>query len=174
MNHYKAALAQLLNPKCNEKFICLQFKQKCCNVLLKTVVLHLTSSLHSDLFPRCDPLQLLQPIPLVFFIFLIFIKKSFFIGVQLLCNTVLVYTVQQSETAIRIHISPLFQISFPFRSPQNIEQRSLCYTVGSHQLSVLYIVVYICQSQSPNSSQPFFPLDIHTFVLYVCVSISAL
>ena len=31
--------------------------------------------------------------------------------------------------------------------------------VGSHQLSILYIVEYICQSQSPNSShpQPFSP-----------------
>ena len=51
---------------------------------------------------------------------------------------------------------PLFQISFPFRSPQSIEQSSLCYTVGSHQLSTLYIVsiVYICQSPSPSSSHP--------------------
>ena len=35
--------------------------------------------------------------------------------------------------------------------------------------------MYMCQSQSPNSSHPTpFPLGIHTFVLYVCVSISAL
>ena len=32
----------------------------------------------------------------------------------------------------------------------------------------------MCQSQSPNSSHPTpFPLGIHTFVLYICVSISA-
>ena len=89
----------------------------------------------------------------------------------------LVSTVQQSESAIRIHISPLFQISFPFRSPQSTEQGSRCYTVGSHQLSILYIVstVYMCQSPSPNSSHtPGSPLGVHTFVLYVCVSISAL
>ena len=50
--------------------------------------------------------------------------------------------------------TPLFWISFPFRSPQGIEESSLCYTAGSHWLSVLYTVsiVYICQSQSPNSS----------------------
>ena len=42
------------------------------------------------------------------------------------------------------------------------------------------MLVYICQSQSPNSSHhhhsrpPLPPLGIHTFVLYVCVSISAL
>ena len=36
-------------------------------------------------------------------------------------------------------------------------------------------IVYICQSQSPNSSHPSpFPLGIHMFVLYVCISISAL
>ena len=46
----------------------------------------------------------------------------------------------------------------------------------SPQLSILYIVsiVYICQSQSPNSSHPRLPLVIYTFVLYVCVSISPL
>ena len=105
-------------------------------------------------------------------------KFCFFliIGVQLLYNVVLVSTVQQSESAIHIHISPLFWISFPFRSLQSIQQSSLCYTVGSHQLSILYIVsiVYICQSPFPNSSHSPFPLGVHTFVLYFSVSISAL
>ena len=99
-----------------------------------------------------------------YFIFLIF---KIFIGVQLLYNVVLVSTVQQSESAIRIHICPLFWISFSCRSLQSTEQSSLCYAVGSHQLSILYIVsiVYICQSQSPNSSHiPLSPLvSIHLF-----------
>ena len=49
-----------------------------------------------------------------------------------------------------------------------------------YQLSVLYTSVYTCQSQSPNSSHPHHPhprlspLGVHTFVLYICVSISAL
>ena len=46
------------------------------------------------------------------------------------------------------------------------------YTAGSYQLSILYILVYTCQSQSPNSShhhQPSYPLGIHMFVLYVCL-----
>ena len=34
--------------------------------------------------------------------------------------------------------------------------------------------MYICQSQSPNSSHLPFPLGVHTFVLYICDSISAL
>ena len=64
-----------------------------------------------------------------------------------------------SDSAICIHIFPLFWISFPFRSPQSTEQGSLCNTVDSHQLSILYTVsvVYIHQFQSPNSSDPSFP-----------------
>ena len=44
-------------------------------------------------------------------------------------------------------------------------------------LSILYIVliVYMCQPQLPNSSHPTCSLlGIHRFVLYICVSISAL
>ena len=37
-----------------------------------------------------------------------------------------------------------------------------------------YIVVYIFQSQSPNRFHPPSALGIHMFVLYICVSISAL
>ena len=52
------------------------------------------------------------------------------------------------------------------------------YTAGSYELSILYVLVYICQSQSPNSSHHHHhprlsPLGVHTFVLYICVSISA-
>ena len=49
----------------------------------------------------------------------------------MLYNAVLVCAVQQSESAVHIHIFPLFWIPFPFRSPQSTEQSSLCYTVGS-------------------------------------------
>ena len=43
----------------------------------------------------------------------------------------LVSGVQQSDSVIHIHISILFQILFPYRLSQIIEQRSLCYTVLS-------------------------------------------
>ena len=107
---------------------------------------------------------------LIFFLFFLLFKKIF-IGVQLLYNTVLVYNVQQSESAICIHTSPLFWISFSFRSPQSTEQSSLCYAVGSHQLSILYIVVYICQSQSPKSSHtlPFPPWYPYICSLCLCL-----
>ena len=45
---------------------------------------------------------------------------------------------------------------YPFLVTTEPEQHSMCYTLSSHQLSILYTVVYIHQSQSPNLS-PFFP-----------------
>ena len=44
-----------------------------------------------------------------------------FIGVQLLYNIVSVSAVQQTESAICLHIAPLFWISFPFSLPQSTE-----------------------------------------------------
>ena len=71
---------------------------------------------------------------------------SFFkIGIWLLYTAVSVSAEQQSESAICIHISPLFWISFPFRSPQSTEQSSLDYTVRSHQLSIFYTKVLVTQ-----------------------------
>ena len=72
----------------------------------------------------------------LFYFFLIFT------GVLLLYNVVFVSTIQESESVMRIHISPLFWISFPLRSPQSLP----CATVSSHQLSILsiYIVSVVC------------------------------
>ena len=80
-----------------------------------------------------------------------------------------VYMVAESDTTEAIqhahmHISLPFGISFLFRSPQCIKQNSLCYTVGSHQLSILYKVsmVYMCQTQSPNSTHQLPPAKCFT------------
>ena len=64
-----------------------------------------------------------------------------------------------------------FLTPFPFRSPQSPEQGSLSYTVGSHQLSVSYVVsiVYICQLQSPNSFHPFLPPLVSIISFYTSV-----
>ena len=51
-------------------------------------------------------------------------------------NVVLVSGVQRSDSVI--HVSILFQILFPFRLLQNIEQSSLCYTVGPCWLSIFF------------------------------------
>ena len=61
-------------------------------------------------------------------------------------SVVLVLGAQQSGSVLHIHVSILFQILFPFRLLHNIEQRSLCYTVGPCWLSVLNIAVCTCQS----------------------------
>ena len=44
-----------------------------------------------------------------------------------------------NQVYVYIHLL-FFKISFLFRSPQSVEQSSLCHAVGSHQLSILYIV----------------------------------
>ena len=75
-----------------------------------------------------------------------FFNFLFYIGVQLINNVVLSSGVQQSDSIICIHESILFQILFPFRLLHNIEQSSLCYTVGPCWLSILNIVVCTCQS----------------------------
>ena len=100
----------------------------------------------------------------VYFIYL------FLIGVELLYNVVLVSAVQQSESAICILISPLSGISFPFRSSWSTEKSSLCYTAGSHQLSILYIVAYIYNPNLPiHPTPPLSAFGVHMFVLYICV-----
>ena len=126
---------------------------------------------HSQLYPQGLAHQAQHIVGAQFFYFLLI-----FTGVWLLYNVVLASTAQQNASAIHAQISPPFWISLPFRSPQCIRQSSLCCTVCSHQLSILYIVsiMYMCQPQSPNSSLPTpFPLGIHAFVLYIYVSISA-
>ena len=62
----------------------------------------------------------------------VFLLKLISIGVELFCNAGLVTIVQQSESAIHIHISPYFWISFPLRSPESTEESYLSYKVGSH------------------------------------------
>ena len=57
-------------------------------------------------------------------------------------NVVLVSVVQQSDSVIHIHVCILFQILFPFGLLQNIEQSSLCYTIGPCWLSILNIAVF--------------------------------
>ena len=103
------------------------------------------------------PLPLLMSIHVISYFFQL--KYSCF---TMLCQFLLYSKVNQISMYIYI---PSFWISFPFRSPQSIKQSSLCSTVGSHQLSTLYVIVYICQSQSRNSSHPAFPplVSIHLF-----------
>ena len=61
----------------------------------------------------------------------------------------LVSGVKQSDSVKHTHVPILFQIIFPFRMLQNIEQSSLCYTVSPCWLSILNTAEYTCQSQTP-------------------------
>ena len=66
----------------------------------------------------------------------------------------LVSGVQQSDSVIHIYVS-IFQILFPFRLLQNIEQSTLCYTVGPCWLSILNIVVCILYFQVLKKTKHF-------------------
>ena len=61
-----------------------------------------------------------------------------------------------------------------YRLLQDIEYSSLSYPVGPYCLSILYIVVGICKSQTPNLSfpAPAIRFGNHNFIFYVCESIS--
>ena len=53
-------------------------------------------------------------------------------------SVVLVSAVHESESVIHMNIITLFQSLFLFRSLQNFEQRSLCYTLGSLLVSKVF------------------------------------
>lgn len=58
---------------------------------------------------------------------------------------------QVYNKVIQLHIYILFQNLFHYRLLQDIEYGSLYYIVDPY-LSILYIVVHICWSQTPNLS----------------------
>ena len=82
-------------------------------------------------------------------VFLFLKDFLFYIGVYPINNVVTVSGAQQSDSAIRIHVSILPQTPLPSRLPHNIEKSSLCYAVGPCWLSILNIAVCTCQSQTP-------------------------
>ena len=83
-----------------------------------------------------------------------FLNFVFYMGVLLINNVVIASGVQQSDSFIHICVSVLFQILFPFRLLHNIEQSSLCYTVGPCWLSFfffnkfIYLFIFGCVGSS--------------------------
>ena len=65
-------------------------------------------------------------------------------------------------------------LSQPSRLSQRTKLSSLCYTTGSHQSSILHIIVYICQYYSLNLPHPPLPAHVHKSLLYICISIAVL
>ena len=84
----------------------------------------------------------------------LFLNYLFYIGVEPINNVVIVLGGQQRDSAIHIHVSILPKAPFPPRLPHNIEQSSLCYTVGHCWLSILNTAMNTCRSQTP---KPPFP-----------------
>ena len=76
-----------------------------------------------------------------------FFNSLFYVAILLVNNVVLASGVQQNNSVTYIYIYILFQILFPFRLLQSIQQRSLCYIIGPYWLFILNIVC-TCQSQT--------------------------
>ena len=55
--------------------------------------------------------------------------NNFYIGVQLINNTVIVSGGQERDSAMYTHVSILPQTPLPSSLPHNTDQRSLCYVV---------------------------------------------
>ena len=90
----------------------------------------------------------------------LFFNFLLYTGVQLINNTVLVSHVQQTDSVITIHVFSymcIFQICFPFRLLHNIEQGSLCCTVGLCWLFSVYMSVPNSLTMLP----PSFPAGNH-------------
>ena len=109
-------------------------------------------------------------------IFSLHFHIKIFIGLQWLYNVVLVSTVQQSESATHIYISPSLPSLPPtYPSPHQVitehwAEPPVLYS--SFPLAVFHMVVYI----HVIANLPIHPTmpHVHTSVLYVYVSLSAL
>ena len=90
---------------------------------------------------------------------ILFLTFYFVLGYSLLTNNiVIVLSEQQRNSAIHIHVSVLPQVPLPARLPQNIEQSSMCYTVGHVGYSSKIQQCVHVHPKLPNSlSVPSFP-----------------
>ena len=89
----------------------------------------------------------------------------------MLYNVVFISGIQQSESAF--HTSPLFWISFSFRSLQSTEWSSLCYTVGSLYLPIFMHSINSIDTQSHLLFILFLLLSLVSMfvreILYLCL-----
>ena len=105
-----------------------------------------------------------------------FFLRVIFISVQLLYNIVLISAIQQSESATHIHIYLFFR--FPSRLGRHRARSGVSGAIQQVHISYLFYpqdqqYMYVNPSLPVHPASPF-PLGIHKFILYLCVSISAL
>ena len=91
------------------------------------------------------------------------------IAVYFIDNVMFILGVQQGDSAVYI----LFQFLFHFKLLQSIEYKSLWYSIGLCDLSILYTVVSVNPTFLIYTLLPS-PFDNHKFVFYVCESVSVL
>ena len=84
---------------------------------------------------------------------------------------VLLLGVQQSESAIHTYITTLFQILFPCRLLQNIEQNSLCCRPDKDLVSYLFYIWW-CINICPK--RPIYPLPPQLFWFFYSIFTSVL
>ena len=87
---------------------------------------------------------------------------------QSINNVVIVSGAQYSDSAVHIHVS--FVFSPPIQAAHNIEQSSLCYTVGPHWSSALNTAVCACDPEFPDHPFPHPSLRIYFLLLSFCSS----
>ena len=81
------------------------------------------------------------------------------------------FAVQRIESAVSIHIPPLFWTSLPpspshlSRSSESAELSSPCCTAASRS-SLSHTVVHMCHCSSPNGAHLPSPRYVHMFILY--------
>ena len=85
------------------------------------------------------------------------------------CSSML--CISHNYTYISSFLSLLPLLPFhPSRSSQSMRLASLCYTATSHQISILYRVVYICWYyllHSPHSLPPQLCLQVHSLHMHL-------
>ena len=116
----------------------------------KVIVTHIHLSI---LFQILSPFRLLQDIEQSFLSHTVFFLTFYFVlGYSRLTNNVMIVLGGLwRDSVIHIHVS-ILQTPLPSRLPHNIEQGSLCYTVGPYWQSILNIAVCTCPSQTPSLS----------------------
>ena len=113
---------------------------------------------------------LLRPLRIFFFNLLFNGKKIALQCCVGFCHTTMQISHNYTHITSLLSLPPL-PSSHTSRSSQSAKLGSLCYTTTSHQLSLLYMIVYICQCYFLHLSHSFLP---PLYPFSNCVSIPSL